>query len=144
MGAFRQSSLRALAPASIVVFAIVLLIVVITSLAGGGDSSSSSTSTRPALNETQKHQSARLKAARRARRAKQRGVYVVQAGDNLYTIASRTGIPIETLRVLNPTADPQALVTGQRIRLPLSGEAGATGATGASGASGASGAAGSR
>jgi LysM repeat protein len=135
--------LRALAPASIVVFAIVLLIVVITSLAGGGDSSSSPSS-RPALTETQKHDSARLKAARRARRAKKRGVYIVQAGDNLYTIASRTGIPIETLSALNPTADPQALVTGQRIRLPLPGERGATGATGASGASGTSGASGSR
>jgi LysM repeat protein len=138
MGAFRHSSLRALAPASLVVFAIILLIVIITSLAGGGDSSSSRPS-RPTLAEPQKHDSARQKAARRARRAAKRGVYIVRAGDNLYTIASNTGIPIETLRVLNPTADPQALVTGQRIRLPLPGERGATGATGASGASGASG-----
>ena len=71
-------------------------------------------------------------------------MYIVRAGDNLFTIASRTGVPIETLRALNPTADPQSLVTGQHIRLPLPGETGATGATGASGASGASGATGSR
>jgi LysM repeat protein len=136
MGAFRQSSLRALAPASLVVFAIVLLIVIITSLAGGDDSSSSRPSS-PTLTATQKRDSARLKAARRARRAAKRGVYIVRAGDNLFTIASQTGIPIETLRALNPTADPQALVTGQRIRLPVPGERGATGATGASGATGA-------
>ena len=41
MGAFRDTSLRALAPASLVVFAIVFLIVVIASLSGGDDSSSS-------------------------------------------------------------------------------------------------------
>jgi LysM repeat protein len=138
MGAFRQRSLRALAPAALVVFAIVLLIVIITSLAGGDDSSSPR-STRPTLAEPQNRDSARQKAARRARRAAKRGVYVVRAGDNLFTIAARTGIPIETLRALNPTVDPQALVTGQRIRLPLPGDRGATGATGASGASGASG-----
>jgi hypothetical protein len=41
MGAFRETPLRALAPASLVVFAIVFLIVVIASLSGGDDSSSS-------------------------------------------------------------------------------------------------------
>jgi LysM repeat protein len=138
MGAFRHSSLRALAPASLVLFAIVLLIVVVTSLAGGGDSSSSPSS-RPTLTETHKRSTARERAARRARRAAKRGVYIVQTGDTLYTIASRTGIPIETLRALNPTADPQGLVAGQRIRLPVAGERGATGASGASGTSGASG-----
>jgi hypothetical protein len=141
MGAFRQSSLRALAPASLVVFAIVLLIVIVTSLAGGDDSSSSR-SERPILTEPQKRDSARLRAERRARRAALRGVYIVRKGDNLFTIASRTGIPIETLRELNPTADPQGLVAGQRIRLPVKGERGATGATGSTGASGTSGAVG--
>jgi len=143
MGVFRQSSLRALAPASLVVFAIALMIVVIASLAGGDDSSPSR-SDRPTLTEPQKRDSARLRAERRARRAAKRGVYVVRAGDNLFTIASRTGVPIETLRELNPTADPQGLVTGQRIRLPVAGESGATGATGATGTTGVSGAAGSR
>jgi len=143
MGVFRQSSLRALAPASLVVFAVGLLIVVIASLAGGDDSSSSQ-SDRPTLTETQHHDSARARAERRARRAAKRGVYIVRAGDNLFTIANRTGVPIETLRALNPTADPQGLVTGQHIRLPLPGESGATGATGATGASGASGAVGAR
>jgi LysM repeat protein len=141
MGAFRESPLRALAPASLVVFAIVLLIVIVTSLAGGDDTSSSRSDTQT-LTEPQKRSSARLRAERRARRAALRGVYVVRAGDNLFTIASRTGVPIETLRELNPTADPQGLVEGQRIRLPVPGERGATGATGATGASGTSGAVG--
>jgi hypothetical protein len=67
-----------------------------------------------------------------------RRFYVVRAGDNLALIAERTGVPLETLRELNPDLDPQALVTGQRVRLRESG-AGATGATGAQGTTGAQG-----
>jgi LysM domain-containing protein len=138
MGVFRQSSLRALAPASLVVFAIIFLIVVIASLTGGDDSSSSNND-RVTITEPQPRSNAARNRARRARRNAQRGIYVVRAGDNLFTIANRTGIPIETLRQLNPTADPQGLVTGQHIRLRAPGETGTTGATGATGASGASG-----
>jgi LysM domain len=141
MGAFRHSSLRALAPASLVVFAIVLLIVVIASLSGGG--SSSSQTARPTITDTSQRDRARAARQRRAQRRRAlRGVYVVRAGDNLFTIAAKTGIPIDTLRALNPTLDPQGLVAGQRVRLPVAGEKGATGATGATGASGASGAVG--
>ena len=32
-------------------------------------------------------------------------------------IAQETEVPIERLIVLNPSVDPQALVTGQRIKL---------------------------
>jgi hypothetical protein len=144
MGAFRQSSLRALVPAALVVFAIVFLIIVIVSLSGGDDSSSSQPD-KVALSQTsrQDRERARQRREQRARqRAEKRGFYIVRAGDNLFTIANRTGIPIETLRALNPTLDPQGLVAGQRVRLPVNGEKGATGATGATGASGSSGAAG--
>ena len=141
MGAFRHSSLRALAPASLVVFAIVLLIVVIASLSGGGDSSSSQTS-RPTITDTSQRDQARARQRRAQRRRALRGVYIVRAGDNLFTIATKTGVPIDTLRALNPTLDPQGLVTGQRVRLPVAGEQGATGATGATGTSGATGAVG--
>jgi Tfp pilus assembly protein FimV len=137
MGVFRQSSLRALAPASLVVFAIVLLIVVIASLTGNDDSSSTQPE-RVTITEPPKRDRARERA-RRERRLAARGIYVVRAGDNLFTIANKTGVPIETLRELNPTADPQGLITGQHIRLPVAGEPGATGASGATGSSGASG-----
>jgi LysM repeat protein len=143
MGAFRQSSLRVLAPASLVVFAIIFLIVVIASLTGGDDSSSSSND-RVTITEPQRQRSTAARdRARRARRNARRGIYVVRAGDNLFTIANKTGVPIETLRSLNPTADPQGLATGQHIRLRAPGETGATGATGTTGGTGATGAAGS-
>ena len=131
MGAFRDTSLRALAPASLVVFAIVFLIVVIASLSGGDDSSSSR-SEPLTITEPQKRDTARARArARRERRQATRGVYIVRSGDSLVIIAQKTGVPTETLVSLNPTVDPQALVTGQRIRLPVAGERGATGTTGA-------------
>ena len=43
--------------------------------------------------------------------------YTVKPGDNLTAIASRTGVPISTLEQLNPSLNPDALQTGQRIRL---------------------------
>lgn len=43
--------------------------------------------------------------------------FVVKAGDTLAGIAQTTGVPVETLQELNPNLDPQALVSGQRIRL---------------------------
>jgi hypothetical protein len=136
MGAFRDTSLRALAPASLVVFAIVFLIVVIASLSGGDDSSSSR-SEPLTITEPQKRDSARARArARRERRLSTRGVYIVRSGDSLVKISEKTGVPTETLVSLNPTVDPQALVTGQRIRLPVAGERGATGATGTTGTTG--------
>jgi LysM repeat protein len=43
--------------------------------------------------------------------------YTVRAGDNLGSIAERTGVSVEELQELNPTADPQALTVGQKIKL---------------------------
>jgi len=43
--------------------------------------------------------------------------YVVRPGDNLTVIADRTGVEIETIERLNPDLDPQALQTGERIKL---------------------------
>jgi LysM repeat protein len=42
---------------------------------------------------------------------------VVKAGDTLVKIADSTGVPIEELLSLNPSIDPQGLVTGQRVKL---------------------------
>lgn len=43
--------------------------------------------------------------------------YVVRAGDTLSEISVRTGVPIATLKTLNPSVDPSALQLGQRLRL---------------------------
>lgn len=44
-------------------------------------------------------------------------VYVVKPGDTLTTIAEKTGLSVEELQELNPSIDPQALISGQRIKL---------------------------
>jgi len=43
--------------------------------------------------------------------------YVVQSGDSLSSISSKTGIPVPTLQALNPGVDTNALQIGQRLRL---------------------------
>jgi LysM repeat protein len=43
--------------------------------------------------------------------------YVVQSGDSLSTISVKTGVSVPALEALNPSADPNALQAGQRLRL---------------------------
>ncbi len=43
--------------------------------------------------------------------------YVVQAGDTLSTIAAKTGVSLAAIQRLNPGIDPQALQTGQSLKL---------------------------
>jgi len=43
--------------------------------------------------------------------------YVVKGGDTMSQISVKTGVPIATLRALNPAVDPSALQLGQRLKL---------------------------
>ena len=43
--------------------------------------------------------------------------YVIHGGDSLTSIAAKTGVALSTLESLNPSIDPNALQTGQRLRL---------------------------
>jgi LysM repeat protein len=43
--------------------------------------------------------------------------YVIRAGDSMSSIAFKTGVTLATLESLNPSVDPNALQTGQRLRL---------------------------
>jgi LysM repeat protein len=103
---------RVIAPAAIVVFAIVLLIVIAASLGGGGSGADKrSAATHPSR--------ATRPGSERGTTGKATGrrTYVVKAGDTLAAIAEATGVPIDRMIALNPTVDPQGLVTGQRIKL---------------------------
>jgi len=99
MGAPRQSSIRLLAPASLVLFGLAFLIVVVASL-GGDDGESRSSSERPAA------ASERREARQRDRTTTERRgsprFYTVKPGDNLAAIAEETGVPLDDLRALNP------------------------------------------
>src|SRR6185503_17932224 len=43
--------------------------------------------------------------------------YTVKTGDTLAGIAEQVGVSVAQLQELNPALDPQALVSGQKIRI---------------------------
>jgi LysM repeat protein len=121
MGAQRQSSIRLLAPASLVLFAVVFLIVIVASL-GGGDDEPGTSSERPAAASERRGDRARDRTTTDPGQRGNPRFYTVKPGDNLAAIAETTGVPLEELRSLNPSLDPQGLVSGQRVRLRESGD----------------------
>jgi LysM repeat protein len=116
----KRTSARVLAPLALVAFGVALLLIV-ASAGGGDDEPSNSTASQQ---EQRDLELAREK--RRRQRTEQRDegqgkvsteVYVVKTGDTLGAIAEKTGVPVEKLQELNPELDPQALVSGQKIKL---------------------------
>ncbi len=45
--------------------------------------------------------------------------YIIKSGDTFYSLASRFGVSIESIEVLNPGVNPDALLIGQPICIPL-------------------------
>lgn len=95
---------RYLAPIALIV-TVVVAIVIISSQLG--------TKSRPARSHTVRGTTTRHGAPVKP----QRTFYVVQPGDSFSTISAKTGVSIATLEALNPSADPSALQTGQRLKL---------------------------
>jgi Tfp pilus assembly protein FimV len=104
----RSSPARLLAPLALVLFAIAFLGVILTS--GTGDENGGQ---EPRAGRQASDQRGRTTTSPRP----QRRFYTVKVGDTLGGIAETTGVPVEDLLELNPELDPQALVSGQRIRL---------------------------
>jgi LysM repeat protein len=101
-----QSNARLLAPIALAVCAIALFAIVLSS--GGGDDGSD----RP---QASKKQTTRKTPT--TPRTVVRPTYTVKTGDTLDKIAEQTGVTVDKLEELNPQLDPQALVTGQKIKL---------------------------
>jgi LysM repeat protein len=55
--------------------------------------------------------------AKSQEQSKNADTYVVQPGDTLGGIASKTGVPVDQLQNLNPDIDPQALPSGATLKL---------------------------
>lgn len=103
-----RSPARLVAPIALVVVAIAFLMVVATSGTDGDDGDrASETSGRTATEQTTERKPAPRRPA----------TYTVKTGDTLGAIAEKTGLDVETLQNLNPELDPQALVSGQKIKL---------------------------
>lgn len=107
-----RSPARLLAPIALVAFALALLVVLGAS--GSGDDSTAPTAGSSSVESTST-QTTTSPAKRKARR--RQATYTVEVGDTLGAIADDTGVSVETIEELNPELDPQALVTGQKIKL---------------------------
>ena len=91
------------------VVAFVVIIVLIGGSLGGGDDSGSSGG-QPSTVQKQGKSGGSGSAGRK--------VYVVKPGDCcLSQIAQKTGVEIEELEQLNPGLDPQAIHSGDRVKL---------------------------
>ena len=103
-----RSFARLAAPIALVAVAIAFLLVVAGSSTDGDDGErAAETSERTSTEETTERRPAPRRAA----------TYTVKTGDTLGAIAEKTGLDVETLQELNPELDPQALVSGQKIKL---------------------------
>ena len=100
-----QSHARLLAPIALVICAIALFAILLSS--GGGDGG---TDRAPTAKKQTTTTQPRPKTVVRSS-------YTVKTGDTLEKIAVKTGVTVATLEELNPQLDPQALVTGQKIKL---------------------------
>ena len=103
---------RLLAPISLIAFVLALLIVIASS-GTDEDSSDSGSSvsqqqTRPGVDHRRDDDSTTAVSG---------NFYTVKTGDTLAGIAEEVGVPVARLQELNPALDPQALVSGQKIRI---------------------------
>jgi LysM repeat protein len=101
MKAQRSAAIRLLAPIAVLVLAAALLFVVATTIGvsdsnddGRGGSGSGKSAAKP-----------------------DEKFYTVEPGDSLTTISNKTGVGVDKLTRLNPDLDPQALISGQRVKL---------------------------
>jgi LysM repeat protein len=106
----RGSPARLLAPISLIVFVLALFVVIASSGTGedsddNGDrgSQQQQVTTTPGDSSTEPRGGGTF--------------YTVKTGDTLAAIAETVGVPVTRLLELNPELDPQALVSGQKIRL---------------------------
>ena len=109
----RGSPARLLAPIALIAFVFALVIVV-----GSSDTPDDSDDERGRSSQRQGGQdNAGQTSTETPEPRVQAEFYTVKTGDTLAAIAETVGVPVERLQELNPDLDPQALVSGQKIRL---------------------------
>jgi LysM repeat protein len=100
-----KSPARVLAPLALALCTLAFFYVIFTSgsgeNSGGGQPAARQTATSKRPQATQPRKSS----------------YTVKTGDTLAGIAAKTGVTVEKLQELNPGLDPQALVSGQKLKL---------------------------
>jgi LysM repeat protein len=111
----RSVTLRILAPAALIVFAVALAMIISSansSKDSGGTSSSAAEKQRDLGSSTTKSRKTRTTRDKLPQR-----VYVVKSGDTLGSISEKVGVSVEKLQELNPNLDQFSLVAGQKIKI---------------------------
>lgn len=98
----QTARLRLMAPIAVGIIAILLIFVIATSFGGSGSEDSRGGGGGGGAGKTNKPKQKK---------------YVVEPGDSLTTISEKTGVSVERLTRLNPDLDPQALLSGQQVKL---------------------------
>jgi LysM repeat protein len=113
----RRSPARFLAPLALI--AVLVTFAAIISSSGGSDSGGATTTSEssPAKSGAGTSKTTAAKTKTTARKKAAAKSYTVQAGDSFGTIAAKTGITVEQLQALNPSADSTRLQTGQKLRV---------------------------
>lgn len=101
---------RLLAPIALVAFAIALFTVL-------SDSDVTGESENAGKSPSESRGSATDQTEDRPRSVGGRASYTVKPGDSLGLIAQKTGVEVETLELINPEVDAQALSPGQKLKL---------------------------
>ncbi len=104
---------RLLAPLALVAAALAIYLVVRSETSDGG---TAAPVTRPASDGTTKRTST-TRSGRSGSSKKRAKSYTVKPGDVLSGIAEKTGVSLSRLQELNPDVDPQALRSGQKLKL---------------------------
>lgn len=114
----RRSPARFLAPLALI--AVIIVFLAIINGSGGSSSSGTATTTQSSSSAKSTKDSAKTtgsNAKKAARKKAAKKTYTVQAGDSFGTIAAKTGITVDQLQALNPSADSTQLQTGQKLRV---------------------------
>lgn len=106
----RGSPARLLAPLSLVAFVLALVVVIASSGTDDSGDSGNRISQQPSEQVTTTSDTTTEPRV-------SGNFYTVKTGDTLAAIAETVGVTVTRLQELNPELDPQALVSGQKIRL---------------------------
>lgn len=109
----RGSRARLLAPISLLAFALAFFLVI----AGSGTPDDEDDDRRNRASQRSPGNANTQTTAEESEPRVPGKTYTVKTGDTLAAIAENVGVPVDTLLELNPELDPQALVSGQKLRL---------------------------
>ena len=111
---------RLLAPSALLLAVLAFAVVIVSSGVFASDEApgprQATSGEQPERSDRPAPRSGRERPASRDR-ASGAATYTVKTGDTLASIAERTGVSVERLQELNPNLDPQALATGQKLKL---------------------------